>query len=768
MTLAVERMLWRLDAYDQICAACKQNGVAPLRFLSFRPEKLRIRIGESLMRSQVPIIFAPDLADRLGALLPKAAVPLSTGAPSPDRDTLRRWLALAQIDGDLDAYDVASYAAADDFLNTFAAMYGRFFDEARGAGSGEETAAFFQLVASSSLRNTLLHRIGASERFFGLAALLGHLSDRALSATVDKEGEGLSARLGLLLAAANSPLSLMGSAMAVASRPGNTYRTIPSAYTRAKEALRTQLDRPGALDVQALRARLAAELLASPDRRRDLVRAMLADAVRDLALLSTFTQGSELRELAGKSAVLADALFTPLGPEKLRRQIERHPRRGEEPLGRLLVLIDSVGAVLAGDLDLLKRIGSVEERASLAAAGGIVLALDETALDQGQQALAMVRPVPPAEARKARDDGRAYWFGLDDEPLFLLPRRREEAFLFADMKDFTKRTAAIHEEAMGDFLKRLFYEPILKTCAHLMRNPGAHVSVVNLLGDAVAARGDIGSMVALAVYVRRLLEDAADELAQAAKAATAGVDHELAEITLELSRVEQALAALPGHGTERLWLETQHKELEEGRAQRLAKTIGSGLEAGVFIAWGPEAKVIEVGGVDVGMWRVVIAEALNAAARGTNRSAALQAERNGAREADEKAAGRPLANPFRVHTSPDPNDVSSTGGFHNAGAALSGTALAAFRDAARDLHFRPLSIPRASLPPRLQRYWITRPVEELVLCSDAANHPVLLFRKSGRTIFRGLEVAGGIDVWEIVLVDRGFGRDLVDAIAEAR
>src|SRR5581483_7961212 len=103
----------------------------------------------------------------------------SGSVPAPDREHLRRWLALAQIDGDLDILDVATFGTADDFLNAMAALYVRFFDEARAAGSGEETAAFFQLVLSSSLRNVLAHKVGANERFLGLGALLAHLSDLA-------------------------------------------------------------------------------------------------------------------------------------------------------------------------------------------------------------------------------------------------------------------------------------------------------------------------------------------------------------------------------------------------------------------------------------------------------------------------------------------------------------------------------------------------------------------------------------------------------------
>lgn len=794
MTPVIERLMWRLDAYDRICRACAQGNVAPMRFLTFRPDKMRLRIGESLMRSQVPVIFAPDLAERLIAYLPSPSVAPSTGSLELDRDSLRRLLSLSQIDGDLDPLEVHAWmrmnvthvgdtvgtgaaSGPDSFMHMFASLSAKFLDEAKASAGGEDTAALFQIIALSSLRNTLLHHLGASERFLGLAALLAHLCDRALTETVKgAAGDGLTARLGLLMAASCSPISLMGAPVAVAARPANAYRTVPTAFQRARDMLRATMDQPRGFDVPSARARIAAELLSNPERKRDLVRATLAEGVRDLALLSVITQGSELRDIASQSTALSDALFQPLGPEKLRARIDRHPRGREEPLGKLAQLVDSVGAVLAGDTEPLARMGSVEERADLAAAGAIVLAFDELALEQGGHALAMVRPVLEEEAPRARAEGRAYWFGLDDEPLFLMPKRREEAFLFADMKDFTKRTVALREEAMGDFLKQHFYEPILRTCAHFARNPNARVSVANLLGDAVACRGDIRSMVALALYVRGLLEEAAHDLAEAQTSLKSSDEGVLKEIDLEIARTERDLAN--ADGAERGAMERHLVELRAGRDEKMAKIVGAGLEAGVFVTWGREANVIEVGGPEVGEWKVIIAEQLNAAARGTSRSASLVKVRNGRKHDDERRLGslgtRGLIDPFQVHCQPDPNDLSPGTDFHNAGSALSGDALAAYQAVCPELTFRRLTITPSTLPAALRnKYWLSRPTEELVLCSDASGKPALLFRWSGRTIFRGLEANGPLDIWEVLLVApsergaHGFGRDFITALAAA-
>jgi hypothetical protein len=764
---AVEGLQWRFASYEQVTAACAAGGISPLRFLSFRPEKLRLRVGESFLRSHVPVIFADDLADRLGALLP-GETPPAVAALAPDKDTLRRQLALAQLDSDLDIRDVTGWGGLDAFVTATTGLLQRFFDEARSAGAGEETAAFFQLVASSSLRNVLAHKVGTGERFLGLSALLSHLTERALAATVDAAGQGLSARLGLLLMAATSPLSLMGVADAVAARPGNVYRTVPAALERARELVRGGVDRPGGLDLPVMRARLAAELLSEPARQRDVLRTLVAEAVRDLALLSTLTQGSELRDLASQSGVLVDALFSPLGQEKLRTRLQRHPRAGQEPLIRLQLLVDSVGAILAGDQAPLSRIGSLEERADLAAAGALVLALDEVALERGGDALAMVRPVPAEEADKARKDGKAYRFSLDDEPLFLLPQRRDEAFLFVDMKDFTKRTAAIRESAMGDFLKSHFYEPILRQCAHLARHAAARCSVVNLLGDAIATRGDVVSHVALATACRRLLDEAARELREAEQALAAGGDEVLVDIDREIARTKAGLTSsltTSLSSSERAALEAHLQQLQAGRDERVQQQIGSGLEAGVFVSFGREATVIEVGFPEVGDWNVVIAEQLNAAARGTSRSASLARERSARRQQHETALGRHFIDPFHVHTDADPQAVQPTTEFHNAGAALTGEALAAWQAATTTtLSFHRYEVPRGSLPPSLQKYWLPRDVERYVLVRERTGAATHLLQWSGRTVFRGLEKLGPLDIWEMLLVDRGFGLDFATAV----
>jgi hypothetical protein len=306
----------------------------------------------------------------------------------------------------------------------------------------------------------------------------------------------------------------------------------------------------------------------------------------------------------------------------------------------------------------------------------------------------------------------------------------------------------------------------LRHTAHLARQPRARISVVNLLGDAVALRSDIASHLAMAVECRRLVDVAAADLAAAEAALAHGGDEVLDDINRELARARAAIDAAAPH--ERPGLQQHVAHLEAGRAERLTRTIGAGLEAGVFVTWGREATVIEVGFAEVGDWQVVIAEQLNAAARGTSRSASLVTARDARREKDEARVGRRLIDPFAVHTSADPEDLAPSTTFHNAGAALMGDALTALQAATRDtLTVQPFSVPRTSVPPSLARYWWPRAQESFIVARDATAAPTHLLRFTGRVTFRGLEASGPVDVWELLLVDRGFGRDFIEGLRHA-
>ncbi len=97
MSTALETLRFRLGTWEQISQACAAGNISPWSFLSFRPEKMRLRVGESFLRSQIPVIFADDLAERLEALLPPPTTPATPATPPTvaDREALKRMIALA-------------------------------------------------------------------------------------------------------------------------------------------------------------------------------------------------------------------------------------------------------------------------------------------------------------------------------------------------------------------------------------------------------------------------------------------------------------------------------------------------------------------------------------------------------------------------------------------------------------------------------------------------------------------------------------------------
>ncbi|HET8732157.1 MAG TPA: hypothetical protein VFM45_00135, partial [Anaeromyxobacteraceae bacterium] len=124
------------------------------------------------------------------------------------------------------------------------------------------------------------------------------------------------------------------------------------------------------------------------------------------------------------------------------------------------------------------------------------------------------RAVVPASGAGTQDAeweaGRLYRVALRPGPILAEAKEFPIAHLFADVKDFTRRTSLLGPAAMAEFLRREFYLPILAAAKanftgmeHLADRGG--VSVNNLLGDAISLSGDIEALVSLASEIRRLL-----------------------------------------------------------------------------------------------------------------------------------------------------------------------------------------------------------------------------------------------------------------------
>jgi hypothetical protein len=407
--------------------------------------------------------------------------------------------------------------------------------------------------------------------------------------------------------------------------------------------------------------------------------------------------------------------------------------------------------------------------------------------------------------------GRLYRISARPGPILAVARERPMAHLFADVKDFTRRTSLLGQASMAEFLRREFYLPILAAAKerftgmeHLSDRGG--VSVNNLLGDAISLSGDIEALVSLAGEIRRLL-GAYEARLEREVSTEAVIDRVTAlearyrgEIGRCLAARDEARAiserAAPGSPERAESL--RHGALHAAAASRLAaemeravsRTRGEGLEAGVFVSFGPAPLVVSIDDEAFGRNRVAIAEKINESARGTARAslararadqlleeartarglpglrhawsvfigqplslaippaAAVEAMR-AARAGDMTAAMRAVAKPVRraLEAAARAEDEGS-GDVYNAGAALSEEALSAWlasMGAGRVV--RRVELDPAEVPEDVAAQWWFGPgPESLVVTFHTDGRPAEMFRYVGRAWFKGL---GEVPIWEL-------------------
>jgi hypothetical protein len=403
------------------------------------------------------------------------------------------------------------------------------------------------------------------------------------------------------------------------------------------------------------------------------------------------------------------------------------------------------------------------------------------------------------------EEGRLYRITARAGPILKSAAQRPLGHLFADVKDFTRRTALLGRAPMAEFLRTEFYRPILVAARgffagmpHLADRGG--ISVNNLLGDAISFSGDIEAMVALALEIRRLL--ASYEARLAKQVSSEAVARQLAGLEsryqADLARSERSLAAARNSGApaaEIAKLEEEQARIVRDSELALARARGEGIEAGVFISYGPAPVTVVIDDELFGYNRVAIAEKINESARGTARApearvradAALAAEQSAARKpglrhawsvfiepplaidvppgleqaalaaaraGDLQAALRYLGAPVRealeraVRAGDD-----APGGIFNSGAALSEDALKSYLDAVQNArHLRRLALAPGDIPADLRSQWFygTAPLE-LIATFHQDGRPAELFRRVGQAAFKGL---GLVVVWEMA-DDRG-------------
>ncbi|MBS1110237.1 MAG: hypothetical protein H6Q88_2229, partial [Anaeromyxobacteraceae bacterium] len=424
--------------------------------------------------------------------------------------------------------------------------------------------------------------------------------------------------------------------------------------------------------------------------------------------------------------------------------------------------------------------------------------------------------------------GRLYRISARPGPILAEAKEHPIAHLFADVKDFTRRTSLLGPASMAEFLRREFYLPILAAAKarftgmeHLADRGG--VSVNNLLGDAISLSGDIEALVSLAAEIRRLLAAYEDRLEREVSSTTvAGRVTALEEryrgeiARAQASRSEARAAAeraAPG-GPERAE-SLRRAALHAAAAARLtaemerdvSRTRGEGLEAGVFVSFGPAPLVVSIDDEAFGRNRVAIAEKINESARGTARASPARARADQLLAAARSALGNPglrhawsvfIGQPLTLAIPPDAaaevlkaaraGDMTAAmravakpvrraleaaaraedegaGDVYNAGAALSEEALTAWLEAVGAKRtVRRVEIDPAELPEELTRqWWFGAGPASLVVTFHTDGRPAEMFRQVGRAWFKGL---GDVPIWEIA-ADTGGPAALFQAMRAA-
>jgi hypothetical protein len=791
----------------------------PAEFLRLDPASLRFRLGTSLADLAVPVHVAADATAIARGAAAEVALLLATRhqrlVPPDELDRLylredyaelpRAEDLLGPSGGGADLRAAARLGAA-----SHPALSGGITCAWMGpGGKGRSLTALWievvrralaemaatrgreptPLVVVAALHGALLaageavrQALPAADRYLRTAAAtaLWVAASTGLRRAWGEAGRPADDPLWPRLEAALSPVALLGGRGPVATGGSTLYGVELSAgIPRAdemlarlaqgtdSEAVAADLDRALSADDEGSRRAEAQVALAR-------LRQALAAGVTAAEAAGQAGAGAELRALLAARGGLASVADEETGRRGLSRQVAEleqalppgEGRRELERAGRALKAVKpSEPAAAFG----LKRGEARLEYAACAAALLCDVAVERLAQPLRRALLQRTGAEAEGGADAEWEAGRLYRISARLAPVLREARERPLGHLFADLKDFTRRTALLGQAAMAELLRREFYLPILTAAKehfggmqHLADRGG--VTVNNLLGDAISLSGDIEALVALAAEVRRLIatygrrlerevprEVLARQLAaieERFRAGLAGAAREAAEARAALGR---AAAGTPAHGeaaARAVRAAAAEALLAAERDRAVARARGEELEAGIFVSHGPAPLVITIDDEVFGHSRVAIADKINESARGTARAAsararadaALAAERaarqdprlahawsvfvgqpltlsvppqaeaaalEAARAGDLAAAMRAVAAPVREALAQAARDgAAERGDIYNGGAALSGEALEAFLAAVGSSRtVRRAEVPPDEIPGELRRRW---------------------------------------------------------------
>lgn len=761
------------------------------------PGALRFSLGTSLGDLRIPVMVAPDARDIVQAAgiqlalllsthhrhfvlpedldrlllhpvqssLPAAAATLGPGPGGPGvRAAAARgpWLHPALTGGVVSAW-MGPGGRGRSLTALFIEVLRRAFAEMGSTGDREPTPvvallSLFEELRAAEARLAESLPGAPAERYLRVATLCGLwlAASTGLERALKEAPPPAAGALRAGLEAALSPGALLGGRVPVATGGAVLYGCeFPSNLPLVDEL--TQALGEGAAPGEAA-AGMAQGLAADEDASRRAEQAVALARLREI--LATGVTAAERFGFGDRTGELRDLLTAPLGLAAA--AVEEKPRRA---LVRLVETCAAVGSEPGQVLGRAARqLRDWKQREPAASAGlsrpearqefatAALALLADTALErQLQPARRALNPRTGAEAEGGAEGeweaGRLYRISVKG-PILRDVVERPLGHLFADVKDFTRRTGLLGQAAMADFLRREFYLPILLAAKrhysgmqHLSDRGG--VTVNNLLGDAISVSGSIEALVELALDVRRQLAAYASRLADAVASA---------RLAPEAAQVES-------------------------------------LEAGVFLSFGPPPLVVTIEDEVFGTSRVAIADKINESARGTARSAGARTAADARLAAERAARGNPnlqhawsvfvgaplavdlapqaelralqllrggdlpgamrvVAEPVRDALVAAARHQQRPGDVYNAGAALSEEALEAFLAAAQERReVRRVELTRAEVPAALTaRYWFGELPQRLVVTFHPGGRVAELFRYAGRCAFKGL---APVSVWEL-------------------
>lgn len=638
-------------------------------------------------------------------------------------------------------------------------------------------------------------------------------------------GRSANDPLLLRIEAVLAPAAFLGGRSATQGGGATAYGCDLSAGVPRADDLVARLAAGG--DAEAVASDLAAAIRADDelDRRAELaaavarLREMLAAAVVAMEDAGAAAAAAPVRAVLCAPGVLLTALGDDGSRKALAKSLPSTPGDAGAPL-------EAASRALRGwkprdpcaAVGLSRKDGRLEY--ALAAAALLAdLALDR--MTQGARRALSFRTGREAEggADSEWEAGRLYRLSARGGAILQRAQERPAGHLFADVKDFTRRTALLGQASMAEFLRREFYLPILSAAKahfdgmeHLADRGG--VVLNNLLGDAVSFSGRIEEMVALAKTIRAELdgyaarlarEISSDVVARQIAVIEEGHAEALAAAREEVTLAEAAAAGERETSPRRVALAARvvharadEARLEAERERALARARGEVLEAGVFVSYGAAPLVVLIDDEVFGRNRVAIAEKINESARGTARAPSARARADGALARERAKRNDPslghafsvfIGQPLHIPVPPDAEEravrlfragngpaatqalaaalrdgveaLSRDGGerpgdVYNSGAALSEEALLAYvAEIEGTRPVRRVEVAPDEIPQELRARWFF---------GDEPLSLIACFHEDGRVseLFRRVGAAafkglGGVVVWELCADSGGPG-----------